>query len=69
MTVTGGSGPPGLAALKAVEEEPNNGTGSVTLLPLLMGGKLVRGNLQTPQLATQIIVSSAAKYNRGVKYT
>ena len=65
----GDPGHPGHAAPRAVKEEPNNGPGSVTLLPLLMGGKLARGNLQTPQLATQIIVSSAAKYNRGVKYT
>ena len=59
----GDPGHAGQAAPRAVEEEPNNGLGAVTLLPLLMGGKIAREDLQTPHLVTQTIVSSVATYN------
>ena len=52
----GDPGHAGQAAPRAVEEEPNNGPGSVTLLPLLMGVKKAGGDLQTPHHVTWKIV-------------
>ena len=49
----GDPGHPGQAAPRAVEEGPNNGPGSVTLLLLLMGGNIAWGDLLTPQLVTR----------------
>ena len=53
----GDPGQAGQAAQRAVEEDPSNGLDNVTILPQHMVEILARGNLQSRQLATLIIVN------------